>query len=330
MAKFSRFIKSFKPIATLEKPKRIKTRFQTSKSSFLRSFSTVAGTYLRKPVVQARQISSYLPQLQVLDLSKDIKLEVPRLRQWHNECGPTSLAMIMQYYGIDAGNFHNMFGSDTVGHGPLALAEKARAKDMLVRYKNYGCVNDIVQHIDNGCPVTVLGISGGCSNLNIENYLQNATKGHWVDAVGYKTNDLGQVTHVYVNNPNNPYYTECWSKAQFESFWNYNSIPGGRRFYMVFAKNGTMQESLLRAKLPSNSVSDTFKVTLETVDALEDAFYALEAAGLSFFDAIRNAVEDVVDAVEDVVDEVGDFIEDAADAVGDAAEDVWDEVSSWF
>jgi hypothetical protein len=323
MAKFSRFIKSFKPIATLEKPKRTRSRFRTSRSSFLRSFSRVARTYQRKPIIQARQISAYLPQAQVLDLSRDKKLEVPRLRQWHNECGPTSLAMIMEYYGIDAGNYHNMFGSDTVGHGPLALAGKARAKNMLVRYENYGSVNDIVQHIDNGCPVTVLGINGGCNNLNIENYLENATKGHWVDAVGYKTNDLGQVTHVYVNNPNNPYYTECWSKSKFESFWNYNSIPGGRRFHMVFAKKGTMQESLLRRKLPSNKVSDTFKVTLETVDALEDAFYALEAAGLSFFDAIR-------DAVGDVVDEVGDFIEDAADAVGDAAEDVWDEVSSWF
>jgi hypothetical protein len=281
----------------------------------LSSFNNVARAYLRKPVVQAQQISSYLPQVQAIDLSRDKKLEVPRLRQWHNECGPTSLAMVMEYYGIDAGNYHNMFGSDTVGHGPLALAQKARAKNMLVRYENYGSVSDIVQHIDNGCPVTVLGINSGCSNLNIENYLENAAKGHWVDAVGYKTDDYGHVTHVYVNDPNNPYYTECWSKAKFESFWNYNSIPGGRRFYMVFAKKGTMQESLLRVKLPSNRVSDTFKATLETVDALEDSFYALEAAGMSFFDACRDAANEVLDLADDI---------------GDAVADAWDEVEDFF
>ncbi len=341
MATFSRFIKSFKslkPTATIKNTKKTLTRFQTSRSSFLSSFSQVARTYLRKPVLQTSQISAYLPQLQVLDLSKDTKLEVPCLRQWHNECGPTSLAMIMEYYGIDASYYHNMFRSDTVGHGPLALAEKARAKNMLVRYENDGCLNDIIQHIDSGCPVTVLGISGGCNNLRIENYLENATKGHWVNAVGYKTNSLGQVTHIYVNNPSNPYNkTECWKKADFENFWNYNSIPGGRRFYMVFAKNGTMQEAALRAKLGSNAVTESFQDMLETVDALEKTCYAFLAAGMNILDAMERAVEevlgvvdDVVDVVEDVVDEVGGFIEDAADAVGHVAEDVWDEVSSWF
>lgn len=319
MASFGRFIKSFKRTAA---PLDIKLSRKTisarpAASSFLSAFSTISRTYARKPVVQASQlqISAYLPQAQVLSLSKDLKLEVPRLRQWKNECGPTSLAMIMQYYGIDPGNYHNMFGSDTVGHGPLALSQKAGAKNMLTRYENYGSVNDIVQHIDNGCPVTVLGISGGCNDLTITNYLENATKGHWVDAVGYKKNDSGQVTHVYVNNPNNSSYTECWTKAKFESFWNYNSIPGGRRFYMVFAKKGTMQESSLRAKLPSNKASDTFKATLSTVDALEDAFYALEATGLGFYAAARGAANQVLDLAEDV---------------GDVLADAWDEVEDFF
>jgi len=318
MARFSRFLKPFRSKTTtnVKRTLRTRSRFRTGSSSFLRTFSTVARTYQRSPLrTNQLQISRYFPQAQAISLSKNIKLEVPRLRQGHNECGPTSLAMIMKYYGIDPGNYHYMFRSDTVGHGPLALAGKANAKNMLARYEEEGSINDIVQHIDNGCPVTVLGINGGCSNLTLTNYLENATKGHWVDAVGYKTNDAGQVTHVYVNDPNNPYYTECWTKDKFNLFWANNSIPTSHRFYMVFAKKGTMQESSLRAKLPSNKASDAFKATLRTIDALEDAFYALEAAGEGFYAAARGAANQVLDLADDI---------------GDLAGDVWDEVEDFF
>ena len=187
--------------------------------------------------------------------------------------------MIMKYYGTDPGNYHEMFKSDTVGHGPLALKEKAVAKNMLVRQENYGSLEDLAALVDKGIPPMVLGIWGGGSNSSLSSYIDNASRAHWMTVTGYKKDDLGKITHIYFNDPNRS-TTQCWTASDFmNKFWNSNVIPNGHRYYMAMAKRGTFQESALRTHLPTDKISDTFAATLRVIDGLEDAFYKAEEIG---------------------------------------------------
>ena len=209
-------------------------------------------------------------------LRADKKLNVPNLIQGQNECGPTALAMIMKYNGIDPGNYHNMFYSDTVGHGPEALKEKAAAKNMLVRQENNGSLADLAKLIDQGIPPLVLGICGGGSNSSLSDYIDNASRGHWMTVTGYKRNDAGTITHIYFNDPNRS-TTQCWTASDFlNKFWNNNIIPGGHRYYMAMAKRGTYQETALKTVLPFDQITSNFSNILHIIDGLEDAFYKAE------------------------------------------------------
>ena len=320
MAQFKPFRSFQKSLTRVEiKPARKKTYSRSTSTSFLSAFSTVSRTVRRYPVLQAQRITSYLPQTRTLDLSKDIKLEVPNLTQWDNECGPTSLAMVMQYFGIDPGDYHNMFGSDTVGHGPLALKSKAQAKGLVVRQENYGDLEDLAAMIDKGIPPMVLGIYGGGSNSTLSDYIDNASRAHWMVVTGYKRDESGQITDIYFNNPNRS-YTQCWSASDFlNKFWNNNIIPGGHRYYMGMAKAGSFAANLLTSYLPNDKISSYYSDMLNIIGGLENAFYTAE-----------DIAGDIVDAVGDAAQEVVDFVEDAADTVADAANDVWGTVSGWF
>jgi ABC-type bacteriocin/lantibiotic exporter with double-glycine peptidase domain len=207
---------------------------------------------------------------------KDVSLNIPRLIQGKNECGPTSLAMIMKYFGINISNYHNLFGSDTVGHGPLALKQKAEASGLTVRQENNGTLEDLAKLIDAGIPPLVLGIYGGGSNSTFSSYIDNASKAHWMVVTGYKRDASGKITHIYFNNPNQS-GTQCWTASDFlNKFWNNNIIPGGHRYYIAMAKRGTPQETALKKYLPQDKIPPTFDSTLQIIDSLEDAFYQAE------------------------------------------------------
>ncbi|HTY12998.1 MAG TPA: C39 family peptidase [Candidatus Omnitrophota bacterium] len=263
-------------------------------TSFLSSLAAIAQKQLQPVTVPI--ISGSLPNITPISLAVDKKISVPNLIQGHNECGPTSLSMVERYYGIYQDQ-HTMFESSTVGHGPIALEEKAEAKNLTVRQINNGTVNDLVALIDKGIPAMVLGINGGGSNSTIADYISNASRGHWMVVTGYKKDDAGNVTNIYFNNPNYS-TTQCWTVSDFESkFWDNNLVPTGHRYIMAMAPKGSFSESLLKAYLPSDRTSDTFKTYLSIIDGLEDAFYTAE---------------------------------EVANEVADAAGDVWDTVSGWF
>jgi len=271
--------------------------FNTSKTTFLEVFKTVAQKELSS--LQIAEVATSVPKL--VSLKKEVKLCVPNLIQGHNECGPTSLAMIMKYYGIDPGNYHNMFSSDTVGHSPLALKEKAQTKNLTVRQANYGTLEDLAALVDMGIPPLVLGIYGGGNNASLADYISNASRAHWMVVTGYKTDETGKITHIYFNNPNCS-TPQCWTASDFlNKFWNNNIIPGGHRYFMAMAPRNnsswSFQEAALRRFLPQDKISSAFKATLETIHELEEAFYASERA---------------------------------ANTVAEAAKDAWNEVCSWF
>ena len=255
----------------------------------------------------------------------DKQIYVPKLIQGKNECGPTSLAMVMKYYGVDPGDYHNMFPSDTIGHSPLALREKAIDKGMLVRQKNDASLTDLAAMIDKGIPVMTLGVYGGSagSNASLSNYIDNASRAHWMVVTGYKKDDYGKITHVYFNDPNSS-TTQCWTASDFQTkFWNANIIPGGKNYMLAMAKPGTFQESLLKSYLPKDSIPDSFRLILQTVYNLEKSFYTTESAVKDAGSAVSSAAQDVWGAATNAA-------EDAGDAIASAAEDAWDTVSGWL
>src|SRR3989338_7502233 len=198
------------------------------------SFFNVLKNVVQNSSVQTKAVTQEAAKT-APSLKKDIKIPVPNLIQGNNECGPTSLAMLMKYYGINPGNYHNMFESDTVGHSPLALRAKALDKHMTVRQENNGSLEDLAALVDKGVPPMVLGIYGGGNNSTVENYINNASKAHWMVVTGYKKDDAGKITHIYFNDPNRS-STQCWTAGDFQNkFWNNNIIPGGHRYYMAAA-----------------------------------------------------------------------------------------------
>ncbi|MBN2057284.1 MAG: C39 family peptidase [Candidatus Saganbacteria bacterium] len=194
---FQRFSASFSPRTTEIKKTSAKITKQLSATSFSfnNAFKTVAARQPNSSISKSifsrvHEVKPQLPQLQVSPRT-DYKLNVSNLVQNSNGCGPTSLAMIMQYLGVNPGNYHNMFESDTVGHGPLALKQKVRNKGLTVRQENYGSLSDLAALVDKGIPVMTLGIYGGGSNSSISNYIDNAKRAHWMVVTGYKKNDSG-------------------------------------------------------------------------------------------------------------------------------------------
>lgn len=280
------------PLTTTQPVKTKPLATKLPQTSFLNAFSKVSRT---KQIQHMTVMADVAPI--VVSQRKDIKLPVPNLIQGHNECGPTSLAMILQYYGINPGDYHNMFPSDTFGHGPLALKRVAESRNCIVRQENNGSLQDLVALIDQGIPAQVLGIYGGGTNSSLSAYIDNASRAHWMVVTGYKKDDAGNITHIYFNNPNQS-TTQCWTASDFlTKFWDSNIILGGHRYYMGVAKRGTYQESALQRILPSDQMSDTFSSMVSIIDGLETAAYTAE---------------------------------DIATSIADAAEDVYDEISGWF
>jgi uncharacterized protein YvpB len=264
----------------------------SSSTSFLKVLKAVAEKELQilsaveKPVTTPAASS----------LRKEVKLKVPNLTQGNNECGPTSLAMIMKYYGIDPGNYHKMFSFDTIGHSPLALKEKASAKGLIVRQANKGSLQDLTMLIDMGIPLLVLGTYQGGSFSSLDDYFKNASRAHWVVVTGYKSDDYGKITHIYLNDPN--YSTpQCWTVDKFLKFWENNLVPGGHRYFMAMVPKNisswAFQEGALRRYLPQDRISKKFSYALKAVHELEEGFYTSEKAANSVARTAKSAWKEV-------------------------------------
>lgn len=291
-------------------------------SSFLSALKTVA-----QQTVTPSQVASILkdiPKTAVVSKKEEVKFAVPNLIQGKNECGSTSLAMVMKFWKIDPGNYHKMFPSYTFGLSPTSLRAKAQEKGLTVRQHNGATLEEMAATMKAiGGPVMVLGINGGGANSSsitdyVQHFAQTAPKAHWMVAVGYKRDDNGNITHVYVNDPNKS-STVQMPAADFMKFWNNNIIPGGHRYYMAMAPKGSFAEKMLKKQLPSDKISDTFAAALKAVDALQTAAYNGEK--------VVNATGALVDKV---VDKVVDTAKDVGNAVASAAEDAYDEISSWL
>ncbi|MCX5751472.1 MAG: C39 family peptidase [Candidatus Saganbacteria bacterium] len=224
---------------------------------------------------------------------KEVKLGVPNLIQQGSECGPTVLAMAMKFMGVDPGNYHQMFSSDSFGHGPLALADVAAKKGFTVRQENNGSLDDLAALVDKGISPMVLGIYGGGDTSTVGGYINSTSKAHWMTVTGYRKDEQGNITHIYFNDPNKG-TTQCWTAADFKAkFWDNNIIPGGHCTYMAIAKKGTAQEVALKQLLPQDKISPGFALAEKGIDLAEKAGYATEA----FISKTLGLPQQIVDAI---------------------------------
>jgi hypothetical protein len=239
---------------------------------------------------------------------KEARLSVPNLIQTGPECGPTSLAMAMKFMGVNPGDYHHMFPSDSFGHGPLALKEVAEKNGFTVRQGNNGSLEDLAALVDQGISPMVLGIYGGGNTSTTEGYINSTSRAHWMVVTGYRKDERGNITHIYFNNPNQA-TTQCWTAADFKAkFWDNNIIPGGHCYYMAIAKKGTAQETALTKLLPQDKVSPGFALAEKVFDGLEKTAYAGENVAANFFGVSQDTV----------------------DAVAEAATGAWNKVTSLF
>lgn len=271
-----------------------KTATTTPETSFLSAFQ---GLVQQKTAQPTLTIDPKLQQFTAVPLSlkEKVQIPVPHEKQYHNECGPTSLDMIFEYYGIHNIDHHNMFSSETFGLDPTSLREKALQQKFTVRQENNGTLKDLARLSKNGIPSLILGSVNG-----------DITKGHWMVFDGYETDDAGNITKVFVNDPNSM-TTRTMSVSEFNKFWGTNLI-GGHNYYMAMAKPGTFKETFLTECLPHDEISSSFAKRLNAAHNLVQAGYSLEK--------YYNKISDVVDH--------------GIDYIADALEDAWDEVSGWF
>jgi len=275
---------------------------------------------------ETMSVTPVLPQVKAIPITKaeKINLTIDHLIQRTNECGPTSLAMILKYYGKDVTNFHNWFSSDAIGHSPGELAAFAKKSGMTVRQKENGTIEELAALSKGGTPALVLGINGGGQTTTLESYLNNfadnAKHAHWMVFKGYERDENGKIFKVCLNDPNST--KDKWmSVDDFNKFWNNNLVPDGHRYFMAMAPSGTYQASALVDKYKTDQLDKYYGMAND----MYDSAYALIKAGKS----VEKAVAKAIDKLEHTYDEIADAMEDIGDALADAADTVSDWFSSW-
>ncbi|OGC16261.1 hypothetical protein A3J90_00950 [candidate division WOR-1 bacterium RIFOXYC2_FULL_37_10] len=274
--------------------------------SFLKAFGNVAKAKLSSTLTSVQAVSSEKYSPYSADLN-ELQLDVPNLIQGKNECGPTSLAMVLGYYGKNVSKYHDMFISDTVGHGPIALRNRALERGMVVKEQNNGSISDLVAMVDKGIPPMVLGLYGGKQGdgPSLENYIENTKHAHWMVVTGYKKDENGNVTDICFNNPNKA-DPQCWDVNKFkEEFWNDTIIPGCHRYYMAMAPKDSFQAKTLHAAFPTgNKYSEAFERLLNAVNKLEKTFYTVEAGYNKLDEDKKEKIKETAQKVADKAKEV--------------------------
>jgi len=149
-------------------------------------------------------------------------LKVPLYHQGKKECGPTSLLMVLGYYGVDLSREDVQRGlhfNYTLG---ITQSEMANFS-----YWNYGLkaskfmdadIGMIEEAITNGTPVLVA-------------YVSSATTGHWSVVVGYNRDK-----QVLILNDPGCGCLRSFSYKKFLSVWQ-NPAKGHRRYMVIISKD---------------------------------------------------------------------------------------------
>lgn len=191
-------------------------------------------------------------------------LNVPDYKQDKNECGPNSLRMVFEYYGMGGSfNIHDNYFSGTSVRDLENYAEDHGMKAGIVNNSN---IQAIQHYLDQGMPVIVLG----------EN--PNGTD-HYIVVRGYYVGHDGSIN--FNVNDGDRYMNEVWSQQTLENFWEDNYIPGSERMMLVMAPKHSDRANFV----PETNMGDetTLINLMETIDDMNysyaDALYPFDTSG---------------------------------------------------
>ncbi len=157
-----------------------------------------------------------------------------------NDCGPTSLAMILNYYGIPATRqgiddaIHR--GDNGVGGTPEDEMQYAEDQGLEAREYNNGTWEEVKSMIDQHIPVmaSVTGNSEPETGGDPGDKLPNGR--HQIVITGYDTGPDGK-EYVEFHDPNHD-KLEKMSVDDFKKVWGKEDF-GVKNFFMAFAPQGT-------------------------------------------------------------------------------------------
>jgi hypothetical protein len=163
-------------------------------------------------------------------------LDVPYRSQWdddanksNTDCGPACLAMILGYYGTQAG-INELFTATGVEPGKLIgfgqLQQVARAYGITFDYSANHKLRDLQNWIDEGKPVIALVKYSYWSEIERGRSTQDTFTGpHFVVVVGYGDGN------IYINDPNywpprrEEGHKKAWSEVLFNLAWSNVRTP---------------------------------------------------------------------------------------------------------
>jgi ABC-type bacteriocin/lantibiotic exporter with double-glycine peptidase domain len=140
-------------------------------------------------------------------LPEEVDLEVPYVHQDNLYCGPASLTMVLNYYGLNVEQYEvgeSIIGK--LGSTPWDLRYKAESYGLEASVVSCG-FNNLLELLAKDVPVIVRILNN------------SGTNGHFVVATGYDLDD--QV--LYINDPANEYRDEI-PFEDFQYLWDINSL----------------------------------------------------------------------------------------------------------
>lgn len=197
-------------------------------------------------------------------------LPVPNLLQTGYSCGPTSLAMILKYYGFAIEDYREIFSSNAfIGHGPLSLRDRAGEFGLITEIKNHAKPDDLIRLIDRGIPPLVLINSADSNNVaDPERYTA-----HWIVVVGYSRKGNG-IACIYYNDPKEK-MLQSLPVGDFIKTWKYDAIPGNDYLFVAMAPDCSPQAEFIKDNY-ADGLSKEFGFVLGFVYRLERSYYFAE------------------------------------------------------
>ena len=152
--------------------------------------------------------------------------------EFRNDCGPASLAMILQSFGVHVSTDAVYRKTGTKANRYVSIGQLMRAGlsyGVPFEYFYDWSLDQLMDRLSKGQPLITLVHYGAWSQLEPGVSTQNKFKGpHFVVVLGFDNQ------YIYVNDPlwklerRNEGYRKAWSHDQFMQAWNSNHLDGNR------------------------------------------------------------------------------------------------------
>lgn len=152
--------------------------------------------------------------------------------EFRNDCGPASLAMILQSFGVHVSTDAVYRKTGTKANRYVSIGQLMRAGlnyGVTFEYFYDWSLDRLFEILAEGHPLIALVHYGAWSQLEPGTSTQNKFQGpHFVVVLGYDDQ------YIYVNDPlwkldrRNEGYRKAWTHDQFMQAWNSNHVDGNR------------------------------------------------------------------------------------------------------